>query len=265
VAAIATIGPLSRDVVAGASPRPGGPVFYATRTLAHLGADACAAASCASRDKAELVAPLKAFGLPVAWYESSTTTAYRFYYERDRRVMEQEAVGDPWTASCAVDAAGDAGWVHVGGLVRTDFPAETLAALAEPDRTLLVDGQGLVRTPSLGPLRTDRDIGNVLDYVSILHLDEEEAETLVGSPDPERLSSLGVSEVILTLGSHGSVVVTPKLIERIPAVEVQQPVDPTGAGDTFSATYLARRAGGAEPAEAARSAAETVASLLAAI
>ena len=37
---LAVVGNLTRDVVAGATPRPGGAVFYAARALARLGADA---------------------------------------------------------------------------------------------------------------------------------------------------------------------------------------------------------------------------------
>lgn len=263
MAAIAAIGHLSRDVVGGAPPRPGGGVFYSTRAFAHLAADAHVAASCAATDKDALLPPLEAFGLPVRWYESRATTAYSFHYEGDRRIMRQTAVGDPWPPARGVEAVANAEWVAVGALVRTDFPDETLAALADGTRRILIDAHGLVRTAALGTLRTDAEIGHVLRHVTILKLNDEEAKTLVGSADPERLRSLPVPEVILTLGSRGSVVVTPNQIERLSAVEVEGPVDPTGAGDTFSATYLTRRAGGAEPIEAARAATETVASFLA--
>lgn len=261
--AIAAIGHLSRDVVAGAPPRPGGPVFYSTRALAHLGADARAAASCAAADRPHLLPALEAFGLPVVWYESQTTTAYGFHYEGDRRIMRQESVGEPWTPERALEAVGDAGWIHVGALVRTDFPEGTLAALAEGGRRLLVDGQGLVRLPTLGPLRTDGVIGEALRHVTILKLNDEEAEALVGSGEPERLRALDVPEVILTLGSKGSFVVTEHAVEHAPAKEITGPVDPTGAGDTFAAGYLTARAGGAEPVEAARVGADEVAAFLA--
>jgi sugar/nucleoside kinase (ribokinase family) len=99
--------------------------------------------------------------------------------------------------------------------------------------------------------------------VTILKLNDEEARTLAGSTDPEQLRSVGVPEVLLTLGSHGSVVITAQLAERVAAVHVEGPIDPTGAGDTFSATYLAKRADGADPVEAARAAAEAVSSFLA--
>ena len=259
---IAAIGPLSRDVVAGSSPRPGGGVFYGARALAHLGADARISASCAAEDRALLVPPLEAFGLPVTWHESTTTTAYSFHYEGERRIMWQEAVGDPWTPAQAIRAVGEAKWVNVCALTRTDFLPETLAALAD-DRRLLVDAQGLVRTPTIGPLHTDGDIGDVLRHVEILKLNDEEAETLVGSADPVRLLALGVPEILLTLGSRGSFVIATGLIEHVPALEFAGSVDPTGAGDTFSMAFLTQRAAGAEPVEAARAATASVAAFLA--
>jgi sugar/nucleoside kinase (ribokinase family) len=263
VSTIAALGHIARDVVDGGEPRPGGGVFYAARALARLGADAHVEASCSAEDRPVLLPPLEAFGLPVAWHGSSTTTAYSFRYEGDRRIMRQDAVGDPWTPAQAVNAAADATWVDVCALTRTDFPPETLAALDPGGRQLLVDLQGLVRTPTIGPLQTDADIGDVLRYVEILKLNDEEAETLVGSAEPERLQALGVPEVILTLGSQGAWVVTPDTIEFVAAVPVAEDVDPTGAGDTYSVTYLVQRAAGAEPVDAARVAAETVAAFLA--
>jgi sugar/nucleoside kinase (ribokinase family) len=260
---IAVIGHLSRDVVEGGPPRPGGGVFYATRALSRLGAEAHARASCSPADRPELLPALEAFGLPVTWHESSTTTAYSFHHEGDRRVMWQDAVGDPWTAEQAVAAAADAVWVDVCALTRTDFPPETLAALASDGRQLLVDLQGLVRTPTVGPLHTDADIGDVLHHIEILKLNDEEAETLVGSAEPEKLHALGVPEVLLTLGSQGAWVVTFDLVEHVPSVPVDGDVDPTGAGDTYSVAYLVSRAAGAEPVEAARAAAETVSAFLA--
>ena len=260
---IATIGHVTRDIVAGAPPRPGGGVLYSARALASLGADAHVAASCAPEDRAALGKDLEAFGLPVTWYESSTTTAYSFHYEGDERIISQDAVGDPWSPEQAIEAAADADWIHVGALVRTDFPEETLAALAQDDRHLLVDAQGLVRRADLGPLRRDGEVGSTLRYVSILKLNDVEAEALVGSAEPEALQALGIPEVLLTLGSQGAVVITADASERVPARAIARPVDPTGAGDTFSAAYLTARAAGRDPVEAAERATATVAEFLA--
>jgi sugar/nucleoside kinase (ribokinase family) len=254
---IAALGHLSRDVVAGGAPRPGGGVFWSTRALAHLGADAVVTASCSAEDRPALLPPLEAFGLPVAWIESSATTAYSFHYEGDRRIMWQDAVGDPWTPANAVAAAADAIWINVCALTRTDFSSDTLAALAADGRQLLVDLQGLVRTATVGPLHTDEHIGDVLRHVEVLKLNDEEAETLVGSAEPLALQGL-VPEVLLTLGSRGAWVITPEGAEHVPAVPVEGEVDPTGAGDTYSVAYLVQRVEGAEPVEAARVAAATV-------
>jgi sugar/nucleoside kinase (ribokinase family) len=238
-------------------------VLYAARTLARIGADAHVGASCAAEDRADLLPALEAFGLPVHWHESSVTSAYTFDYDGDRRSMRQDAVGDRWTTADALEAVADAEWVHVGALVRTDFPKDTLERLAAGGRRLLLDAQGLVRTPDIGPLRTDGDIGDVLRHVTVLKLSDEEAETIVGSAEPARLHVLDVPEIILTLGSRGSVVVTTDRIEHIVARKVLGPVDPTGAGDTFSAAYLAARATGSAPRDAAGAAAIAVAAFLA--
>ncbi|MDQ3120972.1 MAG: PfkB family carbohydrate kinase [Actinomycetota bacterium] len=213
-------------------------------------------------DRADLLPPLEAFGLPVRWYPSETTAAYSFHYEGNRRIMRQDSVGEPWSTERALEAAADAAWVHVGALVRTDFPTETLAALARDGRRLLLDAQGLVRTAALGPLETDGNIGDMLRHVTILKLNDEEAETLVGSIDPDRLRSLGVPEILLTLGSRGAMVVADEVVERVPAHRIDGPVDPTGAGDTFSAGYLVARDAGADPVEAARAANDLVGTFL---
>ncbi|MBA2740471.1 MAG: carbohydrate kinase [Actinobacteria bacterium] len=260
--AIASIGHLTRDVVANGASRPGGTVFYSARALAQLDADARIVASCSALDRDELVPRLEAFGLPVTWRASHTTARYSFHYEGDRRIMRQDAVGEPWGAAEAAAAASEAEWILVGALNRSDFSPDVLATLARGGAKLLVDGQGLVRLPELGPLRTDGNIGSALEHVSILKLDSEEAETLVGSADPSALQSLGVPEVILTLGSQGSVVITADEIAPIPARVVVGTVDPTGAGDTFSAAYLNARAAGAAPVAAADRATVAVAAFL---
>lgn len=256
------MGNLTCDVIAGSPPRPGGTVYHSARAYARLGTDATVTASCAAADRATLLPALEALGLPLSWRPSSRTTAYAFHYEGDHRVMRQDAIGDPWTPEQALAAAGEAEWVHVGALTRTDFPAETLAALAADGRTLLVDAQGLVRRPTLGPLQCDGDVGDALGHVTLLKLDEEEAIALTGSLDPARIGRLGVPEAIVTLGSRGSFVVTAAGVEHVEPGPTEGRVDPTGAGDMYAAAYLDARARGAVPGEAARSASALVAELI---
>jgi sugar/nucleoside kinase (ribokinase family) len=267
VTAVATIGSLSLDAVEGSRERPGGAAFYAARAYARLGASARIVTRCAAGDAEVLLPPLESFGLPVAYAEAAATTAFRFHYEGDHRVMEVVAVGDPWTrddvTGWAGDALRDAIWVQVGALLRSDFDADTIAALAA-GRNLLLDGQGVVRRAELGPLRRDAAVDRaIFGSLQVLKLNEDEGRILTGGTEPDGLRDLGVPEVVLTLGSAGARLVTAAHAEHIPPVPVGGVVDPTGAGDSFAAGYLNARAEGAEPVEAARAASELAAAILA--
>ena len=258
---LAVVGNLSRDLVDGSPPRAGGAPFHAARALRVLGRPALVGAKCADSDRDSLLTPLVRLGLPVLWRGGSSTAAFSFRYEGDRRVMVVEALGDPWGPA---DLYGleRADWVHVGALARSDFPAETLAELGR-DRRVSFDGQGLVRPERTGPLELDAAYDpEVLRHVSILKLAEEEARTLVGEPDESALRSLGVPEVVVTLGSEGSLVLADGKLEKVPAQAAGE-VDPTGAGDAFSAVYLASRSNGHAPVAAARRATALVGGLLA--
>ena len=102
--------------------------------------------------------------------------------------------------------------MHAAPLLRSDFPAETLAALAR-GRHLSLDGQGLVRSPETGPLRLDADFDPaMLEHVQILKLAEEEAE-VIGAID-----RLGVPEVLVTFGPRGSCVYYEGRAEDVGAV-----------------------------------------------
>jgi sugar/nucleoside kinase (ribokinase family) len=258
---LAVVGNLSRDLVDGSPPRAGGAPFHAARALRVLGKPALVGAKCAHSDRDSLLTPLVRLGLPVLWRGGSSTAAFSFRYEGDRRLMVVEALGDPW-GPADLHGLERADWVHVGALARSDFPAATLAELAR-DRRVSFDGQGLVRPERIGPLKLDPDYDpDVLRHVSILKLAEEEARTLLGEPDESALRSLGVPEVVVTLGSEGSLVLADGKLEKVPAQAAGE-VDPTGAGDAFSAVYLASRSGGHAPVAAARRATALVAGLLA--
>jgi len=259
VSSVAVIGNLSRDVVAGAAPRPGGAVYYAARALSRIGADGLVVARCGSVDADDFLPQLESFGVPVTLRAGEHTTAFTFHYEGDHRVMNVDDIGDPWTADDATswvgEAIGETEWIQVGALLRTDFPVLTLEALAGNGRRMLVDAQGLVRLARIGPLQRDADVDRALfRSLFVLKLNEDEARILVGGIEPEQLRALGVPEVVLTLGSAGALLVTDSHAERVAGVPVEGVVDPTGAGDSFSAAYVSARAQGAAPVEAARAA-----------
>ena len=259
--ALAVVGNLSRDLVDGGLPRIGGAPYWAARALRVLGAPALVVAKCADADRSAFAPRLIALGLPVIWLRGDSTAAFSIRYTGDRREMSVDALGDSWSPEDVRLVAG-ARWVHVGALSHSEFPPATLAELAR-GRFVSLDGQGLVRPDRTGPLELDPAFDpEVLRHVTILKLAEEEALALVGQPDERALTSLGVPEVVVTLGSQGSLVLGGGRLERVVAQPVAGAIDPTGAGDAFAAAYLVARSGGHRPVAAARRATALVAGLL---
>lgn len=253
---VAVVGNLSRDRVAGGEPRAGGAVYHCARALRTLPVEATIVAK--ASDPALLDA-LARLGVPVSVRASSATSAFSFDYDGDRRRMVVDALGESWTPGEArgwvAEALGDARWLHVGPLARSDFPPETLAELGR-GRVLSYDGQGLVRPAGTGELELDADFDPALtEALTILKLSEEEA-AVVGT-------DLGVPEVIVTLGSRGAIVYAEGGSEHVPTRALTG-IDPTGAGDMFAAAYLVARAEGEPPVAAAARACRVVGGLLAA-
>ncbi|MEX0406495.1 sugar kinase [Aquibium sp. LZ166] len=68
----------------------------------------------------------------------------------------------------------------------------------------------------------------------------------------ERLRKAGVAEIAIKNGSEPALSVQAGATETIPAIRVANPVDTTGAGDSFNGAYLAARLAGDAPADAVR-------------
>ena len=177
--------------------------------------------------------------------------------------MGVTAIGETWQPADAAALAPDIQWVHVAPLLRSDFPADTLAALAN-GRRLSLDGQGLVRTPRVGPLTTDAEFDPaVLASVTTIKLSEEEARIVADGPfDCASAAALGVPEVLLTLGSHGAVVFAGGTDTFVPAAWPVLGVQTTGAGDAFMVAFATSRADGHDAVTAARHASRLVAEML---
>lgn len=67
-----------------------------------------------------------------------------------------------------------------------------------------------------------------------------------------RLAGWGVEEVVVKCGADPCVLVTADGLDMIPSRPVTDPVDTSGAGDSFNGAYLAARLAGAVPADAVR-------------
>jgi sugar/nucleoside kinase (ribokinase family) len=259
---LGVVGLVSLDRVDGGLPRLGGAPWYAARALRLLGHDAVLVTKLAAEDSRR---GLHALGLPVHFRPASRTIAFRIENGADGRQLELEAAGDPWSMADAnewvLEALGGCDWVHAGALTRADFPPDVLEALSR-GRRLAFDGQGLVRSGDPGPVVLSGELdGDLLRHVDILKLSAEEAEGLDLTLAARSLESLGVAEVVVTLGSEGCAVYANGVVEHAPTRPLEV-ADPTGAGDAFIAAYLSYRSRRHAPASAAHLATEVVHRLL---
>jgi sugar/nucleoside kinase (ribokinase family) len=256
---LALVGNLSFDLVDGGPPRIGGAPIHCGRALRMLETQATLVARCAAVDRARFQHGFARLGLPATVHaDDEATTTFAFTYEGDRRIMRVMSIGESWTTT-DVTPVPPGGWVHLGALLRGDFPQPVVEMLAQ-GRRLSLDGQGLTRVREIGPLRLEPGPElESLRYVSILKLAVEEAEAL-GGLEANALAALGPPEVLVTFGSDGSLVIANGRATEIRARHVD--ADPTGSGDAFAAAYVVARAQGHRAVSAARRATALVSEML---
>lgn len=132
----------------------------------------------------------------------------------------------------AVRTAADALARALVTVVQLEIPDDAVAAAVE------LAGGTVVLNPS--PARPVSDA--VLARVDLLVVNRSELAFLAGADEPEtveraaRLAAQlsGPRAVVVTLGADGAVLVRDGDVIEVPAVRVEQVVDPTGAGDTFA-------------------------------
>ena len=258
---LGVVGLVSLDRVDGGIPRLGGAPVYAARALRLLGGPAVVATKVADEDRARL----SVLASPWSRGPAEQTIGFRIENHGDSRHMEIDQLGDPFTPNDVSGwlsrALADADWVHAGALTREDFPAETLAALSRA-HVISFDGQGLVRRPEVGELTLDADYDpEVLEHVDVLKLAHDELEALGLELEDGALRSLGVREIVVTLGPTGAVVYADGFAEHVPTIPLEG-IDPTGAGDSWTTAYLAYRRRRHSPVSAARLANGAVSAML---
>lgn len=261
---IAVIGNVSRDRVDHGAPTPGGCPSFAALAFRRLGLDGEILTRFAERDRDLFEPYLAGLGVPVTALPASTTSGFALDYDGEQRSMRIEAIGDAWSPADVRAVGPGVEWAHVAPLARSDFPPETLAALADGGRHVSFDGQGLVRAPRTGPMTVDADFDPLLlRPMRVLKLAEEEAAVVAGGRfDARSAARLGVPEILVTLGSAGSVVYADGRETPVPAAWPVLDVQTTGAGDVFMVAYIGARSEGEPPLAAAGRASEAVARIL---
>lgn len=200
-------------------------------------------------------------GIDVTLNSSRNTVFFEnIYYgenqnERKQRVL---AKADPFTIEQLKNV--EAKVFHLGSLLSDDFSTEVVEYLASKGK-VSIDVQGYlreVRDEKVYPIDWKEKL-EVLKNTYYLKVNETEMETITGLKEPREAAKLihswGVTEVIITLGSEGSLIYVDGEFYQIPAYKPHEVVDATGCGDTYSAGYLYKRLQGATPTEAGKFAA----------
>jgi sugar/nucleoside kinase (ribokinase family) len=155
------------------------------------------------------------------------------------------AKADPFREEALKDV--EAEIFHLGTLLADDFSLDVLKALSQRG-TLAVDAQGYLREVRDEQVYAVdwKEKREAMQYIDILKVNEHEMEVLTGMKDlraaAKVLADWGVKEVLLTLGSLGSVILAEGVYYDIPAYAPREVVDATGCGDTYMTGYLYRRA-----------------------
>ncbi len=155
-------------------------------------------------------------------------------------------------ADLPVDELRAATHLHLSGYTLLD-PGSRAAGLVALEHAREAGLSVSVDPASAAPLAA---AGAFLDWVAsadVLLPNLEEAVVLTGAREPEAAAwalARGGRDVVITLGAGGALWSDGEQVVRAAAAEAPAPVDSTGAGDAFTAGWLAARLGGAEPAEA---------------
>lgn len=240
----------------------GGTAYYVAWAMQHLPHDVdFGVVTAVGDDLKHEVARLKDSGIDIADLGSPTSVFFENSYGRNMNNRRQRVLSKaaPFTIEQIKDFEADV--FHLGTLLSDDFSPEVVEYLAAKGR-VCIDVQGYlreVRGQKVYAVDWDDKL-RVLKNTYILKVNEHEVDVLTdGERDLRRaalqISRWGVHEVLITLGSYGSVIYTGDRFYEIPGYLPQQVVDTTGCGDTYAAGYLYARVKGAAPDEAGRLAA----------
>ncbi len=239
---------------------PGGTSFYFSHAIRNLKDINYTLVTAIAESEMAVANDLQSKGIDVKVMPSKHSVYFENIYgeNQDNRTQRVLAKADPFTVDYLEDI--DARIYHLGSLLADDFSLDVIRFLSQ---------KGLVSVDSQGYLREVKEQNvyavdwtekkEALQYIHFLKANEHEMEVLTGYDDvamaAKQLYDWGVKEVLITLGSMGSVIYDGTTFHMIPAYKPKEVVDATGCGDTYMTGYLYKRAKGAGIEEAGRFAA----------
>lgn len=254
---VLAIGPLSKDILINKTQKiekTGGALYYQSQIYQYLKTPYQIILSLRTEDKnlinnfpnPEKIHPI---------YKKETITFTNKYLTPEKRIQTSNFANTPITIEDIKPLTENINFsaIILNPLLKTDFNLNIYQYLNTLKTPIYLSIQGLLRTESKNnqiKLEKNKDLNQILPYITGLFLDQFEAQTLYPN-DPldliaYKLSKLGPLETIITQAHKGSLIhskITNTTIS-VPAVKVQEENFPTGAGDTYMAAYISQRLNG---------------------
>lgn len=234
---------------------PGGTSFYFANAISRLDVSDFQLVTALAESEMNVVEMLRNRGIDVKVLHSAHSVYFENTYgeNQNNRTQRVLAKADPFTTNDL--KALNARIYHLGSLLADDFSLDVVKYLSTKG-ILSVDVQGYLReVRGENVFAVDwPEKEEALKHIHILKANEHEMDVLTGNNDPYKaapiLADWGVKEVLLTLGSMGSIIYAEGEFYQIPAYPPTEVVDATGCGDTYMAGYLYMRSKGASYKEA---------------
>jgi sugar/nucleoside kinase (ribokinase family) len=248
---VCVVGHVTKDIIRvgkRGTVTPGGTAFYTSMGLKQFGLRVAVVTKTAMADEDALLRGLEDKGVAVICSRSKDSTVFENIYsgqELEHRRQRILAVAASFSVEDIDSIA--ASIFHVGPLTRQDIPTALLKQLGANPGLVSLDVQGMLRPTRTGEIREEDwpEKESALRSVDILKADKREALVLSGEKLVDEaarvLASYGPREVIITMGSGGSLVYAGENLHTIPCCRSSRAKHPTGCGDTYMAAYIYQR------------------------
>ncbi len=246
----AIIGPICKDdnIVRGKSySHIGGVTYYAGMALASLGFDVTIFGTF-GRESKDWLKPLEKCKVVRIPAEGTLKFVNEYPNESsDYRVQRAEicdnAIAPEHIAQYDVEKFD---CIVLGPLIQGNIGKPLVQELRARNRKakLFLAASGLLRLCEKGKIvwKLDSELMKVLPLVDYVLLDEDELKFITGRDSVKSaagfLHAKGVKNLLVTMGSRGSIIFKGSKSYSIPAFSPSSLVDPTGAGDTYLAGFI---------------------------
>jgi len=173
------------------------------------------------------------------------TTAFENAYDENwKRTQRLLSYSQPLETDDVPAAYINARCFHFGPVFH-EVPYDIIKFAHQKGILTSLDPQGYCRERgphSIVKVRGWKEAKETLPCVDILKCDETEAEKLTETRDLNKaariIQGFGPKIVVVTEGAKGLVLCHENEVERIPVIPAEKLVDPTGAGDAYSAGFI---------------------------